>query len=111
MTLNVIYRVVLDETKHRVYLHTEISASFIVSCVNYAYVAPRIICDTHALFPLLDCIQNMSANLCGGVASQAGPSKQSKLADETQGEMKTVGRLRKKEWRGTLTQEYEVGGR
>lgn len=72
MILNVIYRAALDETKHRVYLHTEISASFIVSCVTYAYVAPRIKCDTHALLPLLDCIQTMLANLCGDVASQAG---------------------------------------
>lgn len=37
----------------------------------YAYVAPHIKCDVHALFPLADCIQTMSANLCGDVVSQA----------------------------------------
>lgn len=74
LTLNVIYREALGETKHRFHLHahTQISASFIVSCVPYAYVAPHIKCDEHAMFPLFDCIQTMSSNLCGDAVSHVG---------------------------------------
>lgn len=70
LTLNAIYREALGEPKHRFYL--QINASFIVSCVSYAYVAPHIKCDENDAFPLPDCIQTMSANLCGDMVSHTG---------------------------------------